>query len=209
MHDHAGPAGSAGGRARAPRRPSPRAVATATLLLAAAVPATVRAQIADVTRSSVTEVRRLTFGHLCADTFVLRNDSDRSVDAALAVEGAGERTPVQLGGHEQVEFTSKSRADVELWVDDKLVAKAEKERRKCDAVQRNASVAVAPLNAERDDANDRRAWANYPFYDPWFYGPYWRVGFYGAYAWPAYYGYVGVPIVIGGGFRGGAPPRRR
>lgn len=170
-----------------------------------------QAQIADVQRSAVADISRVTFGYLCDDTFVLRNDGEKPVSTSLAVEKSGEQVPLALGAHEQVQFTSKSKNDVELWVDGKLVAKAEKERRPCKDVQGNASVAVAPLDVTTDDDRGRRTYTNYPYFDPWVYGAYgpWGMGGVGGFgAWgfrPFYTGYVGVPIIVGG--RGGG--RRR
>lgn len=169
-------------------------------------------QIADVQRSAVADISRVTFGYLCDDTFVLRNDGEKPVSASLAVEKSGEQTPLSLGAHEQVQFTSKAKHDVELWVDGKLVAKAEKEKRGCKEVQGNASVAVAPLDVTTDDDRGRRTYTNYPFFDPWFYGAFgpWGMGGLGGFgAWgyrPFYTGYVGVPIIVGGRSGGG---RRR
>ena len=181
------------------------------LVLAMGLTTRAEAQIADVQRSAVADISRLTFGYLCDDTFVLRNDGDKAVNAALGVSKSGEQSPVTLAAHEQVQFTSRSKEDVELWVDGKLVAKAEKEKRGCKDVQGNASVAVAPLEVSGDSDKGRRSFANYPFFDPWFYGAYgpwgaWGGGF-GAWGGrPFYSGYVGVPIIVGN--RGGGGRRR-
>jgi hypothetical protein len=182
------------------------------LALAAGIPTRAEAQIADVQRTAVADISRLTFGYLCDDTFVLRNDGDKVVNANLGVAKSGEQTPVALAAHEQVQFTSKSKEDVELWIDGKLVAKAEKEKRGCKEVQGNASVAVAPLEVSGDTDKGRRSFANYPFYDPWFYGAFgpwgaWGGGFGGWGYRPFYSGYVGVPIIVGG--RSGGGGRRR
>jgi hypothetical protein len=166
------------------------------------------AQITELTRSPVSEVARLTFGYLCDDTFLLRNDGTKEVNAELGVNKGTEHTRVALAAHEQVQFTSKSKEDVELWVDGKLVAKAEKDKRGCKDVQGNAAVAVAPLDVNTNEKEGRSRYTNYPFYDPWFYGMFGPGWGYGAYAGlgyrPYYTGFVGVPIIVGG--RGG---RRR
>jgi hypothetical protein len=180
-------------------------------VLTASLTTRAEAQIADVQRSAVADISRLTFGYLCDDTFVLRNDGDKAVTASLGVAKSGEQTALALAAHEQVQFTSKSKEDVELWVDGKLVAKAEKEKRGCKDVQGNASVAVAPLEVSGDTDKGRRSLANYPYFDPWFYGAYgpwgaWGGGF-GAWGYrPFYTGYVGVPIIVGN--RGGGGRRR-
>ena len=172
--------------------------------------APVDAQITGVTRSQVADITRLTFGYLCDDDFVVRNDSDREVNVELAVDKATDKTRITLAAHEQVAFTSKSKEDIALWVNDKLVAKAEKEKRNCKDVQGNASVAVAPLDVQQDDRGGRTRYANYPYFDPWLFGAYGPFG-YGAYGGmgafgyrPFYTCYIGVPIVVsprGGGRR--------
>lgn len=186
-----------------------RAAVAAGALLWHAAPA--GAQISEVTRSAVADVARLTFGQLCDDRFILRNDGANAVNAAVSVVKSGERTNIALAAHEQVEFTSKSKEDVELWVDDKLVAKAEREKRNCKEVQGNAAVAVAPLEVHTNTDDKRARYANYPYFDPWFYGLY-GPGFgfgYGALGWrsPFYRGYVGVPIIVNAGR--GVPRGRR
>ena len=173
---------------------------------------TAHAQIANVQRSAVADISRLTFGYLCDDTFVLRNDGEKPVEASLGVTKSGEQTPMSLAAHEQVQFTSTSKENVELWIEGKLVAKAEKEKRACKDVQGNASVAVAPLEVSADADKGRRTYANYPYFDPWFYGAFapwgmWGGGF-GSFGYrPFYSGFVGVPIVVGG--RSGGGGRRR
>ena len=92
------------------------------------------------------------------------------------------------------------------------VAKAVKEKRACKDVQGNASVLVAPLEVASTAKDDRGAFANtrgFPYYDPFMYGAgYGFGGLYGGYGFrPFYTGFVGVPIIIGGGSRGGG--RRR
>lgn len=171
----------------------------------------VHAQVAEVSRRPIADIAHLTFGSLCEDRFVIRNDGPAPVTVEYAVQKGTEHTRLALGGREQVELESKSKEPLELWMDGKLVARAEKEGRKCGDVQGNASVAVAPLEVavnDRDDRNQRNARIGlgvgygYPFYDPW-YGPF---GAYGFGYRPFYSGFYGVPIVIGGGGRGG---RRR
>ncbi len=183
-----------------------------TLVAASAlVVMTLGAQVTEVARRPIADIAHLTFGSLCEDKFVIRNDSPNPVSLEYAVEKGNEHTRLTLNAREQVELESKSKDALELWMDGKLVAKAEKEGRKCRDVQGNASVAVAPLEVASNDRNnndDRRGGARlgvgvgygYPFYDPW-YSPF------GAYGWgyrPFYSGFYGVPIIIGG--RGG---RRR
>ncbi len=172
------------------------------------------AQITQVSRRPIADIAHLTFGSLCDDRFVIRNDGPNPVTVEYAVEKGTQHVPLTLEGREQVELESKSKDPLELWHDGKLVAKAEKEGRRCRDVAGNASVAIAPLEVQgnpRDTEQDARRGGmrmgvgmgyGYPFFDPW-YSPF------GAYGWgyrPFYAGFYGVPIVIGGGGRGG---RRR
>lgn len=170
------------------------------------------AQVTEVTRRPISEITHLTFGSLCEDRFVIRNDGVTPVNLAYAVSNGSEHTRMTLGARELVELESRSKEPLELWMDGKLIAKAEKEGRKCRDVQGNASVAVAPLDVQSNERDDRRNNSNARFgygfgygaglYDPW-YGPY------GGYGWgfrPFYSGFYGVPIIIGGGRGGG---RRR
>ncbi len=187
-------------------------LALALLVAGVSAGSTLGAQVTEVARRPIADIAHLTFGSLCEDKFVIRNDGPNPVNLEYAVEKGTEHTRLTLNGREQVELESKSKEAMELWMDGKLVAKAEKEGRKCRDVQGNASVAVAPLEvpSTNNDRNDDRRGGmrmgvgvgyGYPFYDPW-YGPY------GAYGWgyrPFYSGFYGVPIIIGGG-RGG---RRR
>lgn len=185
-------------------------MALAMAVAGAAVSLPLGAQVTEVARRPIADIAHLTFGSLCEDKFVIRNDGPNPVNLEYAVTKGTEHTRLTLNGREQVELESRSREALELWMDGKLVARAEKEGRKCRDVQGNASVAVAPLEVpsnERDNNNQRNMRMGvgfgygYPFYDPW-YGPF------GAYGWgyrPFYSGFYGVPIIIGGG-RGG---RRR
>ena len=193
-------------------RPRPRSMPFALLgALLAGTTTPVSAQITAIARSQVADISHVTFGHLCDDTFVLRNDGSRELVAQLGVSKGTEHTPVTLAAKEQLEFSSRGKEDVELWIDGKLVAKAEKEKRECKTIQGNASVTIAPLEVNTTEKDGRIRMANYPFYDPWLYGPYgsWGAGWrmYGAWG-PrfGYTGFVGVPIVVG--TRGGGGRRR-
>ncbi len=177
--------------------------ALATLVVSVACGQPLGAQVSEVSRRPIADIAHLTFGSLCEDRFVIRNDGPNSVDVEYAVSKGNARTPLTLGGREQVELESKSRDELELWMDGKLVAKAEKEGRKCGDIQGNAMVAIAPLNVATNAPDIRNArnarggvglgFGN-PFFDPW-YGPY------SSYGWgyrPFYSGFYGVPIFIGG-----------
>lgn len=182
------------------RRFTRRTVAAASVVAATMFAAPVDAQITEVGRTPVADIAQLTFGYRCDDRFVIRNDGAASVTLAYAVEKGNEHTPLTLGARELVELESKSKSAMELWMDGKLIAKAEKEKRSCKDVAGSASVLVAPLavTSTTDNRSTYRTSA-YPFFDPWMYGYY---GYYGGLGFrPFYSGFVGVPIVIGG--RGG------
>jgi hypothetical protein len=194
------------------RRWNATALAVATALVASAGVAThLDAQITQLARKSIEEISQLTFGSLCEDRFVIRNDGAAPVTLEYKTFKGTEFTALRLDGRELVELESKSRDPLELWIGGKLVASAEKEGRSCRDVQGGASVAIAPLEVtstrDRDrNRNDQRynqfgmgVGFGSPFYDPW-WGPYGGYGF----GYRPYAGFYGVPIIIGG--RGG---RRR
>ncbi|QJR37375.1 hypothetical protein [Gemmatimonas groenlandica] len=167
------------------------------------------AQIAVVSRTAIDDAVHVTFGQLCEDRFVIRNDGTKPVDLEYAVEKGTEHTKLTLGARELVELESKAKEPLELWIGGKLVAKAEKEKRACKDVQGNASVMVAPLEVAATAKDDRNAYARgYPYFDPFMYGGgYGYGGFYGGLGFrPFYTGFVGVPIIVGGPRGGG---RRR
>jgi hypothetical protein len=191
----------------------PRPTAGLLLLAGAAVSSPLTAQITQIARRPIAEITQLTFGSLCEDRFVIRNDGSNAVALEYKVSKGTEMTSVRLEGRELIELESPSKEPVELWIDGKLVAKAEKERRKCSDVQGSATVAVAPLEvgslSDRERDRDRAqqqlmaqraqfgigvGFGN-PWFDPW-WGPY---GGYGFGFRPFYSGFYGVPIIIGGG----------
>jgi hypothetical protein len=179
----------------------PAALAALVASVACGLP--LGAQVSEVSRRPIADIAHLTFGSLCDDRFIIRNDGPTSVDVEYAVPKGNGRTQLTLGGREQVELEVKSGDELELWMDGKLVAKAEKEGQKCKDIQGNAMVAIAPLNVPTNDRNTRQtrnAQVGFgvgfgsPFFDPW-YGPF------GAYGWgyqPFYSGFYGRPIFIGG-----------
>ena len=170
-----------------------------TLAVGSATAATpLGAQITEVARTPIAEIAQLTFGHRCDDRFVIRNDGTKPVDVEYALEKGSEHIKLTLGARELVELESRSKAALELWMDNKLIAKAIKENRACKDVQGNASVVIAPLEVATNERDDRSAYRGtpYPFYDPFMFG---YVGMYGPFGYsPFYRGYVGVPIIIGG-----------
>ena len=183
---------------------TPRLIRARMLLITAAtmLAATARAQVT-VARTPIGDGAQLTFGYLCDDRFVVRNDGTNPVDLEYSVSRSNEHTKLTINGRETVELASKSREAMELWIDGKLVAKALKEKRRCQDVQGNANVAVSPLDVRTNERDNRYA-SRSPFYDPWMYGFNGSLGFRSYY--PGFYsGFYRAPIVIayrGGGRRG-------
>ncbi len=166
------------------------------------------AQITEVARTPIADAAQLTYGYLCDDRFVIRNDGTKPVELEYGVEKGTEHTKLVLNARESVELASKSKNAIELWMDGKLVAKAVKERRSCKDVQGNGSVSVTPLEVNENDRSRNGSYAygsRYPFYDPWSFGMYGMYGAYGMYGGlgfrPFYSAAFGYPIIIGGGGR--------
>ena len=178
------------------------------------VSARASAQIAVVSRASIDDAVQVTFGQLCEDRFVIRNDGAKPVDLEYAVEKGTEHTKLTLSARELVELESNAKEPLELWIGGKLVAKAEKEKRACKDVQGNALVLVAPLEVAAIAKDSRNANARgYPYYDPFMYGGGYGFGYggfgLGGFGYrPFYTGFVGVPIIVRGGVRGGGGRRR-
>ena len=184
--------------------------ATAFGLVAGSAP--LNAQIAVVSRTPIADAAQITFGYLCDDRFVIRNDGTQPIDLEYGVEKGTEHTKLTLNGREAVELSSRSREPVELWMDGKLIAQAIKEKRSCKDVQGNSQVSVSPLEVP---STPQRGSA-YPYAYPYAYGPPypfydpWAFGFYGGVAYRPYYSGVSIrfPIVIGGRDRRGGGRHR-
>jgi len=174
---------------------------------AALTAAPLRAQITEVARTPIDDAAQITFGYLCDDRFVIRNDGTRPIDLEYGLEKGTEHTRLSLSARESVELASPSKAPIELWMDGKLIAKALKEKRSCRDVQGGSAVTVVPPNVQ---SNEPRNVTNvytygppYPFYDPWAFG------LYGSFRYRPYNSGISVafPIVIGG--RGRSRGRHR
>lgn len=176
--------------------------AVALVVGTAATGSRLGAQITEVSRTQIADAAQITFGYLCDDRFVVRNDGTKPINLEYAVEHGTEHSKLALNAREAVELASKSKAPMELWMDGKLIANALKERRSCKDVQGNASVSVAPLEVAGSQAQGQPVIVYglpYPFYDPWAFG------FYGSMGFRPYYS-AGFPIIVG---RRGWPRRGR
>lgn len=171
-----------------------------------------RAQITEVARTPIADAAQVTFGYVCDDRFVIRNDGTKPIDLEYGLEKGTEHTRITLNARESVELNSPTKASMELWMDGKLIAKAIKDKVSCKDVVGNSSVTVSPPDVQtRQPTHVTNVYAGfgppYPFWDPWAFGFY---GGFGGYYRPYYSGVsVTFPIIIGG--RGGrsGPPRGR
>ncbi len=168
-----------------------------------------RAQITEVSRTPIADAAQVTFGYVCDDRFVIRNDGTKPIDLEYGLEKGTEHTRITLNARESVELNSPTKASMELWMDGKLIAKAIKDKRSCKDVVGNSSVTVVPPDVQtRETTHVTNVYAGYgppyPFWDPWAFGLYGSFGYYR----PYYSGVaVSFPIIIGG--RGGMPMRGR
>ena len=91
------------------------------LVCSASLGARLDAQITEVARTPIADAAQLTFGHLCDDRFVIRNDGTKPIELEYSLEKGTEHTKLSLNARESVELASKSKAPVELWMDGKLI----------------------------------------------------------------------------------------
>src|SRR6187399_2539936 len=71
-------------------------------------------QITEVSRTPIASAAQLTFGYLCDDRFVIRNDDTKPVDLEYGLEKGTTHTKLTLSARESVELSSKSRNAIEL-----------------------------------------------------------------------------------------------
>lgn len=138
-----------------------------------------QAQIHEVSRTPLADVTQLTFGHLCGDRFVVRNDGPRAIDLQYGLAGGTEHADLKIGGRESVELESTGRQAVELWMNGKRIAKSTKERRSREGVSESAAVAVTPLRTTEDVSQSRVRFDlgyGYPYYDAWGFRSYGMMG---------------------------------
>ena len=121
-----------------------------------------RAQITEVARTPIADAAQVTFGYVCDDRFMIRNDGTKSIDLEYGLEKGDQHTRITLNARESVELNSPSKAPMELWMDGKLIAKAIKDRRSCKDVVGNSQVTVVAPDRALDGATlltDACAWA--------------------------------------------------
>lgn len=178
--------------------------ALALIVSVASLAAPLRAQVTEIARTSIADAAQLTFGHLCEDRFVIRNDGTAPITLAYGVAKGTEQTSLTIGAREIVELSSKAKQPLELWKDGRRIARAEKERRSCKDVQGTGSVQVSSLEVNSTE-RQRQPWMGYgPAWgwggawgmSPWLMDPW--LGGWGMRPWG---GFVTVPVIVGGGGR--------
>jgi hypothetical protein len=173
----------------------------AAVALVAAVHTPVQAQITQLSRTPIQDAAQLTFGYLCDDRFVLRNEGTAPVEVEYGLAKGTEHTKVQLAAREVLELESKAKQAMELWYNGKRIATAEKRRRSCSSVEGSSGAIVRPLDVS-DNQSSRSGrygvspWSYYdPFFNPWAYS-----GLYGGLGFSRYYpSVVAYPVIVGGG----------
>jgi hypothetical protein len=169
------------------------------------------AQITEVARTPIADAAQVTFGYVCDDRFIIRNDGTQPIDLEYSLEKGTEHTKISLNARESVELNSPTKAAMQLWMDGKLIATAIKDKRSCKDVLGNSSVTVVPPDVQtrepRHVTNVYTSWGPpYPFWDPWAFGMYGSFGYYRPYVAGVR---VAFPIIIGGSHRVGVPRRHR
>jgi hypothetical protein len=177
----------------------------AAVALVAAVHTPVQAQITQLSRTPIQDAAQLTFGYLCDDRFVLRNEGTAPVEVEYGLAKGTEHTKVQLAAREVLELESKAKQAMELWYNGKRIATAEKRRRSCGSVEGASGAIVSPLNVGDDQSarSGRYGMSPWSYYDP-FFSPWGYAGLYGGLGFTRYYpSVVAYPVIVGGGSRGG------
>ncbi len=113
-------------------------LAAGTMAVAARLPA----QDITVTSRTQPDAAKVTFGYLCDDRFVIRNDGTDPVNLQYGLHDGTQLTGITVQPSESVELSSRTNASVELWKDGTRIATAPKEQRSC------ADVNAASVNAE-------------------------------------------------------------
>jgi hypothetical protein len=133
---------------------------------------------------------QVTFGYLCDDRFVVRNEGSDPVRLEYGLDKSDERTALSLDGRESVELFLSTSDQLNLFAGGKTIASARNERRDCDEVE-GGRVVVRPL---RVAVAPTIIVAPYPayrsYYDPWYHRR--------TYFRPVVRAVIRVPIVIGG-----------
>jgi hypothetical protein len=133
---------------------------------------------------------QISFGYLCDDRFVIRNEGDDRVNLEYGLAKNDERTAISLDGRESVELLLSTSDQLDLFSSGRVIASARREYRDCEELE-GGRVVVRPLVVR---TGPTIIVAPYPVYrsyrDPWHHHhTYWR---------PVVRAVIRVPIIIGG-----------
>jgi hypothetical protein len=115
----------------------------ATLSASAVLPAFAQ-EVREGARSSPRDAQ-ISFGYLCDDRFVVRNEGDQPVSLEYGLAKNHERTALNLDGKESVELLLSSSDQLDLLSRGEVIASARREYRDCDELEENGRVVVRPL----------------------------------------------------------------
>lgn len=153
-----------------PRTKMMALIAAGTMALAARLPAQ------DITVASRTQpdAAQVTFGYLCDDRFVIKNDGAQSVNLQYGLHDGSRLTSITVQPGESVQLSSRSNASVELWKDGTRIATAAREQRSCADVNGanlngGGGVTVIQPQIVTTAAGPTYVYSAYPYYwDPLF-----------------------------------------
>jgi hypothetical protein len=168
----------------------------ATLSAAVVLPAAAQV-VREGARSSPRDAQ-ITFGYLCDDRFVVRNEGDQPVNLEYGLAKNDERTALSLEGKESVELLLSTSDELELLSRGTVIASARREYRNCaDLEGEGAHIVVRPLVIR---SSPTVIIAPYPvyraYYDPW-YRHHHHV-YHRPIVRPVVRAVVRIPIIIGG-----------
>lgn len=143
-------------------------------------------------RSSPADAQ-ISFGYLCDDRFVVRNEGATPVNLEYGLTRNDERTALQLDKDESIELMLSTSDELGLYVGGKVLATARRDYRDCDELEgESPRVIVRPL-AVVYSPRVRVIVAPYPvyraYYDPWYHRHY-------SYPRTVVHTVIRVPIVI-------------
>ena len=142
-------------------------------------------------RSSPSDAQ-VTFGYLCDDRFVVRNDGPEPVRLEYGLDKSDERTALSLDGRESIELMLSTSDQLNLLSNGKVIASARREYRDCDEVEGRSRVVVRPLSVVVAPTVFIPRYPVYRgYYDPWYYRRH-------SHFRPVLHPVIRIPIIIGG-----------
>jgi len=136
---------------------------------------------------------QVTFGYLCDDRFVVRNEGDDPLRLEYGLAKNDERTSLSLDARESVELLLDTSDELDLFAGGKVIGSAVRDYRDCRDMDDNAHVVVRPLVVEPTVViAPYHVYRVYrPYYGSW-YRPYFR-----PYYHPIVQAVFRIPISIG------------